>query len=48
MGRNLAHAGGRRPDPDQLNNLNEPERKRSANAQVRESILAPQRIDMDP
>jgi hypothetical protein len=45
MGRNLAQAGGRRPDPDQLNNLNEPERKRSANAQVRESILAPQRID---
>jgi len=31
-----------------LNNLNEPERKRSANAQVKKSILAPQRIDMDP
>jgi hypothetical protein len=47
MGRNLARAGGQRPDPDQLNNLNEPERKRSASAQVLKSILAPQRIETD-
>jgi hypothetical protein len=47
MGRNLPHRGYARPDPGQAN-LNEPERKRSASAQVGHSILAPQRVESDP